>query len=282
MITELHDIFGTLTKALEVLFVAEGIKPCARQGFYENELEKIKEFCKDNKLHIITSDYKIAIDTEASKGAYSNKGIRKELSDPGKGMIFAYISRSKETAEKAKKYENLGDHISLGLTLGYPACCCRFFAEHEPEESKKNNDYILPILKNSKGFKFPKETNICGRYFDYALISHFPCSFECKESISLAKKYLNILMKHDEDLAFQMLDVLGSAIVYHEFTGVFLLHDYHMEDNILKFRSMMETKKCRLSEDLDEFRKIEIIDKNAIRIDGQKIGDPNFGVMLFS
>ncbi len=282
MITKLHDVFGTLTKALEILFVAEGVKPCARQGFYSTELERIKEFCKDNNLHITTSDYKIVLDSKTNKGAYSNKGERADLSDPREGMLFTYISRSKDKAEKAKKYENLHDHISLGLTLGYPQCCCEFFKKHEPEESKKNNDYIIPILNNSEGFSFPKEANICGRYFDYTLLNHFPCSFNCKESVSLAKKYLNIIMKYDEDLAFQILDVLGSAIVYHEFAGVFLLHDYHVENNNLKFRSMMETKKCRLSEDLNEFKNIEIIDKNAIKIDGQKVGDPNFGFMIFS
>ena len=62
----LRQVFGSLSNYLEVLFLLEDVKPCIRQGFYEDELKVVRKFCKDKSLHVATADYKIVLDSSAN------------------------------------------------------------------------------------------------------------------------------------------------------------------------------------------------------------------------
>ncbi len=126
MLNNLIQIFGTKTKALEILYLLEGLKPVVRQGFYETELAKIEEFCKENGLSLEKSPYKVVI-LDAADGQYSNKGIKVKTDDERQGMLFIYISKDQTKAELASKYESEGNDKELGLLLGYPLCCIDFF-----------------------------------------------------------------------------------------------------------------------------------------------------------
>ena len=42
MISELQHIFGSRTKALEMLYLLEGLKPMVRQGVYPKELPAVE------------------------------------------------------------------------------------------------------------------------------------------------------------------------------------------------------------------------------------------------
>jgi len=200
MIDKLMKVFGTKTKALEILFLLKDLKPVVRQGFYETELSKVKEFCKNNNLAIETSAYKVVL---AEKQGYSNKGFKVKIEDPRKGMFFAYISKDTQKAAMAEVSEYKNDHRGLGLLLGYPECCVDFFIKHEPERRKLDNDYIISVLKNSKGVRYPYFNNICKRNQDIVLLSHFPHSFNCEKSIELAKKRLRLVSEIDPNLAMQ-------------------------------------------------------------------------------
>ena len=59
MIPQLQKIFHSITKSLEVLYVIEGTKPCARILVHEDEIEKITGFLKENKLQTSISDFKV-------------------------------------------------------------------------------------------------------------------------------------------------------------------------------------------------------------------------------
>ncbi|MBD3249133.1 DUF483 domain-containing protein [Candidatus Woesearchaeota archaeon] len=198
MIENLFKIFGTKTKALEILYLLEDVKPVVRQGFYHNEIRKITDFCKEKGLYIEFSPYKIVL---MDHGAYSNKGIKVDADDPREGMVFAYISKGKEKAKKANFHEANNNHINLGKALGYPECCCRFFKKHEPERSRLDSDYTVCTAENSGGSEFPFYTNILKRSMDITLLNHFPCSFNCENSIKLAKNHLDIIKKHDPEMA---------------------------------------------------------------------------------
>lgn len=170
------DIFGSQTKVNEILFVLKGLKPVARQGFYPEELEKVKEFCRKNNLFIELSPYKILLDKEK----YSDHG-KKVPRDYPQGLFFAYISKDQEKALLANLYETRQDHYRLGLILGYPECCVRFYcAEFE-------NNNIAPEHNN-----YHELIDIRKRKTDQSLISHFPCSPNCQESIELANKLKQI------------------------------------------------------------------------------------------
>jgi len=203
-INELRQTFGSLTKALEILFLLEDVKPCVRQGFYDTELEKVVKFCNHNNINYELSPYKIVLET--TKGNYSDKGTKVSLNDPRKGLMFIYLSKNKEAA-KANEYETKQDHKNLGLSLGYPECCSNFFVKHEQEESKKQFNFITPIKNNSKE-PYSLYTNYLAKYQDITLLSHFPCSFNCKNSIEIGKKHLELIEKHDKELANKFKETL--------------------------------------------------------------------------
>ena len=176
----LKTIFLTETKAQEIILLLNDVKEVVRQGFYDSELEKVKEFCQENKLFLVKSKFKVLLDGND----YSNKGIR--VSDDPQGMFFVYLSKSEEKAWLASYYELVGDDLNLGLLLGYPKCCVDFFCQNFKEE--KTNLELKPTNP---------WTNLSQRDKDCVLLSHFPCSSDCQESVELGKKYFVVLEKVD-------------------------------------------------------------------------------------
>ncbi|MBT4351652.1 DUF483 domain-containing protein [archaeon] len=187
MLNELIPIFGTRIKSLEILSLLQNKKPVVRQGFYDDELKIVKKFCKKNNLFIEISDIKIKILDKNIK--FSNKGIIAKENEIG--MRFVYISKDEYLAVKSHYYEIVHDHKNLGKFLGYPKCCSEFFSNNFDSESDLNNIFIEKAAKDSNLYSY--YNNILNRHKDYALIFHFPCKFDCKESIKIGKNNLNLL-----------------------------------------------------------------------------------------
>ena len=195
MIKKLSLIFGSKTKAQEILLLQRFAKDVIRQGFYENELPKVEEFCKDNNLHLVKSNFKVLLSDETN---YSNKGIRIPEKDKRPGMYFVYFSRDEEKAWLAAYYELMGNEKDLGITLGYPKCCVNFFLKNFSHQ-------------NSNPQHQPKNvwTNISKRDQDCVLLSHFPCSSECEESITLAKNNFKLIRMVDPQRIKEMVSLLN-------------------------------------------------------------------------
>lgn len=186
---EILETFRSKMKALEVIALLEDKKRCVRQGFYEEELPKVNAFCRRNGLFLVTSPFKIVLADGDS--TFSNKGIMVDAKDPRRGMFFAYISKGEMTSLRSLYFEVKKDHRNLGLSLGYPDCCCDFFASHEPDVSKQDGNYEKACLANSEGVEFPFQNNILQRDKDRCILSHFPCSLECLKS----KDQADIMLK---------------------------------------------------------------------------------------
>jgi len=208
MIKTLKKIFLTNTKALEILYVMESIKPVARQGFYESEIPEVIRFCRQNKLYIEFSQYKVVLVDAIYPGQYSNKGVRVKKDDPRRGMFFAYISKDERKAVQASCLELKNRHKELGALLGYPECCADFFQRYQQVCSKTDNNYLLPCLRNSKGRIFPFQNNIFLQERDLSLLSHFPCSFACMESARIADRRIAVIKRYDRNLANNLIKQL--------------------------------------------------------------------------
>ena len=191
MIKKLSLIFGSKTKAQEVILLVHNTKQVIRQGFYEHELPKIEKFCENNNLCIVKSKFKVLLADETS---YSNKGIRIKWDDKRPGMYFVYISKDQEKAWLASYYELMQNDLDLGKILGYPTCCVEFFCKRFSE----NNPNLQ--LQPTNAF-----TNLTKREHDLVLISHFPCNSSCEQSVSLAKSYLDTLIKVDRERAEELV-----------------------------------------------------------------------------
>jgi hypothetical protein len=199
MIPKLTPIFGSKTKAQEVLLLLNDAKEVVRHGFYEAELPAVEEFCKDNKIFLIKSKFKVLL--EDKDKIFSNKGIRIDENDPRPGMWFVYLSKDEKKALFASYAELTNNHGELGRLLGYPQCCIEFFCQNFNE----NNTNLELSPTNSW-------TNLSLREKDAVLLSHFPCSSECEESIKLAQKYFEVINKADSEYAKQLVISMNLSI----------------------------------------------------------------------
>ena len=278
MIPKLQQIFHSIIKSLEILCVIEDAKPCARILAFEDELDKVINFLNENNVSAVISDFKVLKQTVQSE-FYSDKSIKIPKNSEQKGYFFVYLSKSKETAEKAKLMEGKNNHLELGLLLGYPNCCCEFFENHFNE---KNTDLTLRVLENSNGFEFPFYTNIAARHFDVALLSHFPHSFECKPSIEIAKNNLRIINKHSKQLAVMFSGILQGIVIYTIDEGIFLLRKYEKIKDEIIYGDVLTTTKSKLYFLLSSNKKFNIVDKNSFVVSDVSIGGDKYGVMVFS
>ncbi|MEK6969106.1 MAG: DUF483 domain-containing protein [Nanoarchaeota archaeon] len=203
MLKKMSFIFGSKTKAQEILFLLHGVKEVVRQGFYQRELLAVEKFCQENNLYCIKSNFKVLF---ADEEKYSNKGFRIPETDSRVGMYFVYISKDEQKAWLAAYYELMNNDKDLGLLLGYPSCCVDFFCRNFNEQ--KVNLQLPP--KNPF-------TNLTKREQDLVLISHFPCSSDCPKSIELAKQHLQVIYAVDKDRARELTETLTVKNFYLSF-----------------------------------------------------------------
>ncbi len=280
MIDQLLPIFSNYTRSLEILYLLSGIKKAVRLDANGIELKKIKGFCNENSLYLEVSDFKVIKIKDEGKGGYSNIVKRASKDYIGDGIYHIYVSKDKNKAKFLKLLESRNDDKAVGQILGYPECCIDFFIKNKEKQQKIQNDYILPILSNSDGYKFPFYNNYAARYFDITLLSHFPHSFNCKESIKIAKTNLECIKKYSNELANKFQMMLKCPVLYTENNGVFVFKDYKLNGSILEFNEVKSTISNELLDLLNKSKKIEIIDKNKIKINDKTID--GIGFMLFS
>ena len=278
MIPKLQQVFHSIIKSLEVLYIIEDAKPCARILVFEDEIKKVTDFLDENNLNYSVSDFKV-LKQAMQSDFYSDKSIRIAKEDQRKGYFLFYVSKSKINADKAKLAEKENDHFLLGLILGYPQCCCDFFEKNFDE---KNTDLTLRTLQNSDGIEFSLYTNIAARHFDVSLLSHFPHSFHCRPSIETAQKNLKVILKHSKQLAAMFSGVLQSAVVYTMEEGVFLLRKYEKTKGGVIYGDVISTAKSKLYFLLNSNNTLKIIDKNNFFVNDVNIKGKDYGIMMFN
>lgn len=136
-------------------------------------------------------------------------GFSHAISPYKDGKEFVYrgvISKSLEYINEFVEAHHKRDDIKIGELLGFPKCCCEEFdknwksgyidpiwqaAENTKQENiefKANNDklYIIKI-KNSN-----LEASPLLRYAGIRIISHLPCSFDCKETEKVTQQWIEV------------------------------------------------------------------------------------------
>ena len=98
----------------------------------------------------------------------------------------------------------------LGNLFGYPDCCIDFYVQcwrdhifNPPKWNEKEPNYVFYSYKNTKNKN--KINFLLNNRSVYRLISHFPCSYECKKSLDFAKKLFDNLPEKQRKLAEKAL-----------------------------------------------------------------------------
>lgn len=131
------------------------------------------------------------------------------------GQKWLAISRDKKTVEKLAKSFSDADREEVGRLLGYPECCVKQCRSGTPTVQNisgrtrgrpvfyANNLFNLQTrLVGNDGRninRLAEKNRKIGGYAVY-LISHIPCSYDCKMSIDIGKRTLKALKTVDRAL----------------------------------------------------------------------------------
>lgn len=220
MYTRLYDTLQTNTRVLEVLYVISDLKPSARIALKRALIAPALKALESIRLKGCISDFSLSLDFS---GSYSTKGrLTKRASENDYALL--YIAKNISLAREIKDLEKSGHVSRLGVRLGYPKCCIKFFERFMHAQQRSCNDYIIPMLENSNPIVHDPCMNVFTRYFDFHLLSHSPCSLDCSESMDMAKKRLRFLKRTHKSAYDKLMGMAQSCAIYSKGDVLLLLH----------------------------------------------------------
>jgi len=146
-------------------------------------------------------------------GGFAHEFSPTERNDPNR-ITYSVIAENPDIADKMKQAElemsGAERHDVVGELLGFPDCCRNFFANDWMSEGIRDPMYEISCNTESAEkidddptsvlVKDPNAgTNIMWRYFGISFITHMPCSWECEESIKLARNRYRIMTENGFD-----------------------------------------------------------------------------------
>lgn len=273
--------------AVELFCVLKNIKSASRFNIKIKDFPKFKKICEQIGLRCEKNNFNIEISNSNDKKQIDS-GVTK-ISSKG-DACFVFVSKNQKKVAEITEAENLLEkkvnHKKIGELLGYPNCCTDFYIKNRTEaEEKRNDDYTLISLRKSKGFIFPFYLNNTLRYFNSAIITFFPCSYNCPKALAMSKKIFQEIKTASPEFANFLEDKLKCGVIYTDFDGVHLIRKYKLEKNILTYTIVESTCKNELNKILCEADEIKIVNKNFIKIMKNKkiirILKKNCGIMMF-
>jgi len=168
-----------------------------------------------------------------------------QSSSPSEANYFIQcaVSYSEEKAQKlveCLQSGGAGCTAKIGKLLGYPSCCIDFLSKYSGGKeamdpifisAKRTKEAIISRKKVPDGRRIPKkveaetvfveafpETNVILRSFGVKTIPHIPCSFVCKKSQEISKKFLQFMPSKNSLLKF-----LAEPITWNEYKGVAII-----------------------------------------------------------
>jgi len=214
----------------------------------------LMQFCANYGLHFALSEFKIIKD----------KGLMVIPEHEDQGHYFVYISKDEQTSRLAKFYESVRNDERLGQMLGYPRCCIDFYLKNYNKAVEIGDEYSPFTLANSSSFPF--ETNNMLRFFDIALITHFPCKFDCDESLDMANARLECIRRYNPDIARYIEDALKGPVITNVDTGIHVLKGYSVKDDTVYFNKAWLTSPNTMHAVLERCNNIKIRGQNHIEL----------------
>jgi hypothetical protein len=157
--------------------------------------------------------------TDSGKANFRNQ--RTPVGPNEAGFVFSYVARTHEAAKRAIRCDDTGDSEGLGELLAFPPCCREAYRRFEPFARKVQGDLVPQVWANSlNGLPFDPWLNIVVRYFGKAMISFFPCSFQCAAARKNAIESFNLMLACDHAWAESFLMAQCANVIYTEYEGI--------------------------------------------------------------
>jgi hypothetical protein len=249
------------------LLVKTGVKPVMRLCIDKSKRNKLEDIARKIGLCILIKTF---------PKLYSQKLEQ--------ALTFAYLSLSDELLRQTYEAEKINDRETLGRLLGYPDCCVKEFLKSFNNET----DFTLCSLLNTKTkpsfycnsifnlesklsltnitYQILNNRNIFKESNTLFLIRHLPCSFDCKESIRLGKKTLELLEEHIPHLASKIVDALKRPVLYFDYFN-WIVFDGIVRGNTLEYTNILPYETLvpgKIIEKIKTGNKIEVFDDKIV------------------
>jgi hypothetical protein len=225
----------------EILMAAHGLKT-ARLCIEETQALEVTTILEQAGMWVDLHDKKYAVTLDSGKGGWiSGYGVELPIESPHPGYMHLYVGTDPAAVLAAKKAEHGNQFGEFGRLLGYPLCCTNFYVQNLNRAEEEQGDFLLPMLEASLKLApegppvFPAWNNVAAQYFNYGLLSFFPCSFYCRQAVGIAKKTLELLRLYDVALASEYATVAQMPILYTEYEGVFLFRKSRLKGDRLHY-----------------------------------------------
>jgi hypothetical protein len=146
-------------------------------------------------------------------------------------FVYGVVAKDLETAQKFVDASNKGDNVTQGELLGYPKCCCEAFQKNW--NAQKVLDPCYEAALNTKHSKQIQNavyldgnglTNVMLRYFGVKVIPFFPCSYDCKEALEIAKVWQSVMETMDADATKTAVDMLNQPLTWSMYKQIIYIN----------------------------------------------------------
>lgn len=179
-------------REVEWLSVAEGIRQCATISVSPEYLVSVGEKAVKKGLFVLPLGYQ-----GVQNYSYSNENLGKTPTE--QFLLNVVIGKSQDVLKFKSVSETASDYELIGKLVGYPPCCQEFFRQ-VLEEGNADATWSMavattpPLTENDVSIEITSSpfVNLFWRWLGIRPIPHFPCSFNCKHSLDMARNYISI------------------------------------------------------------------------------------------
>ena len=157
------------------------------------------------------------------------------LSDHGNDAdTFIYVSKNPKLSRKAF---DLDSDNNAGTLFEIPNCCQSYFKDSWNEVEKHWNGDLASFLltkstkRETHSLEIPWQLNAFAMYWSGGLTWHFPCSLECKKTISIINRRLNILNQMNKPLCKELLNIQKLPLLWTKSMGMGLFQNIELKSN---------------------------------------------------
>ncbi|NQU18392.1 MAG: DUF483 domain-containing protein [Candidatus Saganbacteria bacterium] len=206
----ISQVFGGLlcrNEILQLLFLLSGAKQAIRIVIRQKDLLYVRTLLLELNLSVERSDF-FAVSRAVRGHYYTYK--KADVSKDNKELVFLYVSKRAKVSLELKKSEAEEDSFKFGKLLGYPSCCIKKYLKTKINQI---GDFIMISSAKSKIQTYPFLNNVALGIFGIRVISHFPCSLNCRNSLKIGKQYARVLEEIDYNYFKFLKEELKSLVV---------------------------------------------------------------------
>lgn len=211
--------FGRINTA-NLLYVAGGLKSCARLTVHNHELPEFSHFVHYLSLTLLVGFNDIGHPPSPDKNRewcqYNIRNVHNE------GFVFVYVGKNVRILEALRYYDEECNDIRVGLLLGYPRCCISNYKLSVTHQS----DYHL---RYEEGKQYDHVMNIFSFSFDSCYFEHIPCTLSCRPTQQESEKKAQFLKENFDTLSNCFESLTRSSVLYTQHHGLYLFKNTFLE-----------------------------------------------------